>query len=248
MLQKYMYCRKPNLEQKFTLLNAYITYILFLDPTTPPWLSFSHIFSSTIFPSFISVGPLIPLPAHLPIPTLTCFSKIPLFSSLVSLILLSLSFSSPPLQPAGATSPVWCESHRTAIPWLHTDLYMSAWLLLGRRIRAQDLQVRWELDRETTCLCRYNSYITSIKGTWRNTWCKDMDTHSLFPLSLWLHFYNITYLTTHRSSSDLLVWEQKHMHAGTNTHIDTFNKPHKNADVCTWPPTFPGKRTNVLNT
>ncbi len=91
-------------------------------------------------------------------PTLTCLSWIPLSSSLVSLIL----FSSPPLQPTRAASPVWCESHWTAFPWLHAHLYMSAGLLFGRRIRAQDLQVRWELDRETTSLCRYkHGYITS---------------------------------------------------------------------------------------
>lgn len=62
---------------------------------------------------------------------------------------------SPPLQPARVASPVWRESHWTAVSWLHTDLYVSAWLLLGWRIRTQNLQVRWELVWETTTVCRY---------------------------------------------------------------------------------------------
>lgn len=76
---------------------------------------------------------------------------------------LSPSFTQPPspfyvcsspLQPARAAGPIGRAGHWTAIPWLHTDLYVPARILLGRRIRAQDLQVWWELDWEAASLCR----------------------------------------------------------------------------------------------
>lgn len=98
--------RKPDLEQKFTLLSLNLMPLYpFLGPTPPPWVCFFHFFSSTIYFSFLSVAPLIPLHAHLLTPTITCSSKTPLSSSLLSLILLSLSLSLTVfLQPTTAAS------------------------------------------------------------------------------------------------------------------------------------------------
>lgn len=146
------------------------SHICFLDPTLLP-----HLFFPFSLPQrFSSVAPLIPVPCTSLTPTLTCLL---LPSSLVSLI----HSSSTPLQPARAASPVWCESHWIAIPWLHAHLYMSAGILLGRWIRAQDLQVRWELDRETTSLCRYkHGYITSRRGHGDINYAKTRSTHLTF--------------------------------------------------------------------
>lgn len=76
---------------------------------------------------------------------------------------------------------------------------MSAWLLLGRRIRAQDLQVRWELDRETASLCRYkHGYNTTIRkhGEILDIKYSKAGTHILpFLLLMLLNFYSITYMT-----------------------------------------------------
>lgn len=148
--------------------DADVSQILLFDPTHPTLPFFFTCALPLCYFSFLSVAPLIFLPTHI-INTL-------FLSGLFNLSLLS--FSSPPLQPARATSPVWCESHWTAIPWLHAHLYMSAWLLFGWRIRAQDLQVWWELDRETPSLCRYNyGYITSKKGNMEKNFILNMERH-----------------------------------------------------------------------
>lgn len=175
LLQIYMYVsRSGKLKLEQSLLEwksvADKSHICFLDPTLLP-----HLFFPFSLPQhFLSVAPLIPVPCTSLTPTLTCLL---LPSSLVSLI----HSSSTPLQPARAASPVWCESHWIAIPWLHAHLYMSAGILLGRWIRAQDLQVRWELDRETTSLCRYkHGYITSRRGHGDINYAKTRSTHLTF--------------------------------------------------------------------
>lgn len=103
--------------------------------------------------SYLSLFTSLPLQISVTRP----FLSLSLFALFNLLVLPSffLSSSSPPLQPAGATCPVWCASHWTAIPRLHAHLYVPVWLLFGRRIRAQDLQVWWKLDREAPSLCRY---------------------------------------------------------------------------------------------
>lgn len=61
--------KKHNLEQNYSKSDSDISCTL-------PWphtSTLSFFFSSTIF-FFLSVAPLIPFPAHLVIPTLTCFS------------------------------------------------------------------------------------------------------------------------------------------------------------------------------
>lgn len=110
-----------------------------------------------VFPSICFFTLVLP---HLP-PPFSSFAPSPppptpslsTHSSLLLALLIFLS-RSPPLQPARAAGPVWCQGHWTAVPGLHAHLYVSGRLLFGRRIRAQDLQVRRELDGEASSVRR----------------------------------------------------------------------------------------------
>lgn len=130
-------------------------HTVLFDPLHPPMFFFLFIetFAPPLWCSSFLCGTFCDPTTYQQLPTLA-FCRA-LFNLPPSPSLL-LSSSSPPLQPARATSPVWCASHWTAVPWLHAHLYVSAWLLFGWRIRAQDLPVWWKLDGEAPSVCRYH--------------------------------------------------------------------------------------------
>lgn len=113
--------------------NTYIFCILLLDPTPPTWLYTP--FSQCIF-SVSSLAPLIPLPAHPLISTLTCFYETSHCFSLVSLIPLPLFFFFSAFQPTTAASPscqpspMWepLNCHPLATRWSIRVSLVSTWL------------------------------------------------------------------------------------------------------------------------
>lgn len=101
---------------------------------------------------------------------------------------------------------------------------MSARLLFGRRIRAQDLQVRWELDREAPFLCRYNyGYITSKKKeNMEKNLILNMERHkwTLFLLLLLLNLSNITYMTRVNADANTYTYSDSGGEIGELANVD----------------------------